>query len=76
MDCSEIDAGCCGSYFPQLSKTDMNVKVIAGSAEGVTGPVQTTWPILYLHYSLGSGATVSLDVSEGDNAMLYNAGRP
>jgi redox-sensitive bicupin YhaK (pirin superfamily) len=57
--------------IPTVKRQGYSVKVIAGSAEDVTGPVQTTWPILYLHYSLEPGATVSVEVNEEYNAMLY-----
>jgi redox-sensitive bicupin YhaK (pirin superfamily) len=57
--------------IPTVERPEYSVKVLAGSAEGAIGPVQTTWPILYLHYSLGSGATVSLEVNEEYHAMLY-----
>jgi quercetin 2,3-dioxygenase len=48
-----------------------SVKVLGGSAEGVLGPVKTTWPVLYLHYSLQAGGRVTLDVSREDNLLLY-----
>jgi redox-sensitive bicupin YhaK (pirin superfamily) len=57
--------------IPTVQRQGYSVKVIAGTAEGVTGPVQTTWPILYLNYSLEPGAIVSVDVSSEYNAMLY-----
>ncbi|HYM19965.1 MAG TPA: pirin family protein [Candidatus Kapabacteria bacterium] len=59
--------------IPSIERSDSGyaVKVLAGSAEGVTGPVQTTWPILYLHYKLQAGATVSLDTNQAQDVMLY-----
>ena len=48
-----------------------SVKVLGGDAESVQGPVKTTWPVLYLHYTLEPDGRVTLEVPEKDNMMLY-----
>jgi redox-sensitive bicupin YhaK (pirin superfamily) len=57
--------------IPLVSGKGYEARIIAGSAEGVTGPAQTTWPILYAHYKLDEGAEVSLDVPQEYAAMIY-----
>ena len=47
------------------------VNVLAGNAEGTEGPVQTTWPILYLHYKIDAGGNISLAVPQKHNIMVY-----
>jgi redox-sensitive bicupin YhaK (pirin superfamily) len=48
-----------------------SVKVLGGNAEGVEGPVKTTWPVLYLHYMVQPSGHAMLDVLQGMNVMLY-----
>ncbi len=56
---------------PFVERGGFSVKVLGGEMEGVHGPVKTTWPILYLHYSLRPGAQVTIELPEENNAMLY-----
>ena len=49
------------------------VKVIAGTAFGLTSPVKTVTPIGYLHLLLTPGGKAQLPVIEGHNAMIYLA---
>jgi len=47
------------------------LKVLGGEAAGIRGPINTTWPILYLHYTVQPGGHAMLDVPAGQNIMLY-----
>jgi quercetin 2,3-dioxygenase len=47
------------------------LKVLGGEAAGVRGPINTTWPILYLHYTIQPGGHAILDAPAGHNVMLY-----
>lgn len=57
--------------IPVRTGDRFSVKVIGGSAHGAAGPLNTTWPITYLHYTLEAGAAVTANVAEADNVMLY-----
>jgi quercetin 2,3-dioxygenase len=47
------------------------VRVLAGTAHGVEAPIHATTPMLYLHYSLAAGATVSVDIVPGWTAVVF-----
>jgi redox-sensitive bicupin YhaK (pirin superfamily) len=49
----------------------VRVKVVAGEAYGVVGPVETTAPMTYLHVTLAPGGSVELPVAEGHTAIVY-----
>ncbi len=53
------------------TKNGYAVKVLGGAAEGIHGPLNTTWPILYLHYTVQPGGRAVLEVPDGHNIMLY-----
>jgi redox-sensitive bicupin YhaK (pirin superfamily) len=53
------------------AKSGYTLKVLGGLAEGVRGPINTTWPILYLHYTVQPGGKTELDVADAQNIMLY-----
>ena len=53
------------------AKSGYTLKVLGGEAAGVRGPINTTWPILYLHYTIQPGGHALLDVPAGQNIMLY-----
>jgi redox-sensitive bicupin YhaK (pirin superfamily) len=53
------------------SENGYSVKILGGEAEGARGPIETTWPILYLHYTIQPGGHAKLDVPEGYNIMIY-----
>jgi quercetin 2,3-dioxygenase len=57
--------------IPVITDDRFSVKVIGGNAHGVVGPLSTTWPITYLHYTLEPDAVITLTVTDSDNAMLY-----
>ena len=61
------------SSVPIAKSTDGKVtaKVIAGSAMGVTGPVATTTPSIYVLYALEPGADTTLSIPDGFNALAY-----
>jgi quercetin 2,3-dioxygenase len=49
----------------------VTAKVIAGSAMGVPGVIETRIPILYLHLTLAPGAQFAQPVPPGHNAFAY-----
>jgi redox-sensitive bicupin YhaK (pirin superfamily) len=53
------------------AESGYKLKVIGGDAAGVRGPINTTWPILYLHYTIQPGGHALLDMPAGQNIMLY-----
>jgi redox-sensitive bicupin YhaK (pirin superfamily) len=53
------------------AESGYKLKVLGGDAAGVRGPINTTWPILYLHYTVHPGGHALLDVPAGQNIMLY-----
>jgi redox-sensitive bicupin YhaK (pirin superfamily) len=61
-----------GASLPVVQKTGVNVKVIAGSLDGATGPVQqpATDPI-YMDIRLDAGADFALPVPAGHSAFVY-----
>jgi quercetin 2,3-dioxygenase len=61
-----------GEKLPVVRKTGVNVKVIAGSLDGATGPVQqpATDPI-YMDIRLDAGADFALPVPAGHSAFVY-----
>ena len=48
-----------------------SVKILGGNAHGAVGPINTTWPIIYLDYAVNPGGTVELEVPRDNNIMLY-----
>jgi redox-sensitive bicupin YhaK (pirin superfamily) len=59
------------STIPNIERDGYNVKILGGSVDGVEGPVKTTWPITYLHYTLKPNGNVSIDIPEEENAILW-----
>ncbi|MFG2874112.1 pirin family protein [Streptomyces sp. NPDC048337] len=47
------------------------LKVIAGTTHGVTGPFGTHTPVLVVHARLAAGGRAEFDVPRGHNAVLY-----
>ena len=62
-----------GAHIPTARSADglVEVKVIAGSALGVKGGVETHIPIEYLHIRLQAGATFTQALPATLNAMAY-----
>jgi hypothetical protein len=48
-----------------------SVRVIAGSALGVSAVIDTHTPIVYQDWTLGAGADVSIALDRGENALVY-----
>jgi quercetin 2,3-dioxygenase len=61
-----------GDKLPVVAKQGVAVKVIAGSYDGATGPVQqpATEPV-YMDIKLDAGADFALPVAEGHSAFVY-----
>lgn len=57
--------------IPVVSIDNNSVKVIAGSAFGATGPIQTTTPIQYLHVKLAANGSLEIPIPHDHNAMIY-----
>ena len=68
----EFSAG--GIPVAQSSDGKVEVKVIAGSALGVKGAVETHIPIECLHFKLQPGAVHVQEIAKGLNAMVYVIG--
>jgi quercetin 2,3-dioxygenase len=62
-----------GNQIPVVTSADgkVEVKVIAGSALGVKGAVETHIPIEYLHFKLQPGAKHVQEIAKDLNAMVY-----
>ncbi len=59
--------------IPQAVSADglVRARVVAGEALGVKGAVETHTPVLYLHFTLQPGASVTQPVAASHNAMAY-----
>ncbi|MFQ4144580.1 pirin family protein [Chlorogloeopsis sp. ULAP02] len=55
----------------QTNDTGVRVKAIAGEALGAKAVIETQTPIIYLHFTLQPGATVSQPVPKEYNAFAY-----
>ena len=59
------------AQIPEAIEDGVRVKVVAGESLGIRGPIQSRTPILYLHVTLGAGATFSQRVPANFNAFAY-----
>ena len=61
------------AQIPQAASADgsVRVKVIAGESLGVRGAIESRTPILYLHVTLGPGASFEQSVPRTFNAFAY-----
>jgi redox-sensitive bicupin YhaK (pirin superfamily) len=57
--------------IPVVESAGARVRVIAGEHDGVRGPARSFTPVNLLHVVLEAGASVSLSVPEGHNALAY-----
>jgi redox-sensitive bicupin YhaK (pirin superfamily) len=57
------------SSLPHVKIADVDLTVIAGSAFGLTSPVVTLWPTVYVHAELPAGATLELPVEHIERAV-------
>jgi redox-sensitive bicupin YhaK (pirin superfamily) len=61
------------SAIPQVTTPDGLVKarVVAGNSLGVKGGVETHTPILYVHFTLQPGGSVTQEIAASQNAVAY-----
>ena len=57
--------------IPEIRRPGARVRVIAGSIDGVAGPMALATPSLFAHVALEAGATVTLAVEERHELGLY-----
>jgi redox-sensitive bicupin YhaK (pirin superfamily) len=57
--------------MPTVQKDGVKVRVIAGESLGAKAAVDTRTPIMYLHFTLNKGASVSQPVPAGYNVFAY-----
>jgi redox-sensitive bicupin YhaK (pirin superfamily) len=57
--------------IPELDQAGARVRVIAGSIDGVTGPMALATPTVFAHVALEAGATVTLAIEEEHELALY-----
>ncbi|CAG9933310.1 pirin family protein [Candidatus Nitrotoga arctica] len=57
--------------IPEIQHVGVLIRVIAGSLEGVAGPMKTTSPTLFVHINLDPGASVTLPVNATFELGLY-----
>eukprot|EP00899_Mesostigma_viride_P022140 jgi/Mesvir1/310/Mv22724-RA.1 len=60
-----------GKDVPKVSKDGVHVSIIAGTSLGVTSPVYTRTPTMYLAFKLDPGASLVQAVPEGWNGFVY-----
>lgn len=59
------------SEIPKAEKDGVSVSVIAGESLGISSPVFTRTPSMYLDFTLQPGASISQPVPEGWNGFAY-----
>jgi redox-sensitive bicupin YhaK (pirin superfamily) len=61
------------SRIPEASSADgmVKVRVIAGESLGQRAVIETRTPILYLHFTVQPGGTITQPVPTGFNALVY-----
>jgi redox-sensitive bicupin YhaK (pirin superfamily) len=57
--------------IPEIRRAGGRVRVIAGTMEGVTGPMALATPTVFAHVTLEAGATLTLGVEERHELALY-----
>ena len=57
--------------MPTVQKGGVKVRVIAGESLGAKAAIDTRTPIMYLHFTLDKGASVSQPVPSGYNVFAY-----
>ena len=60
--------------LPTVSDHGSTVRVIAGTALGVTSPVQTSTPTFYADFAVNAGASVPLDPTYDERAIYIVSG--
>jgi len=59
------------SDIPEIRHPGAVVRVITGTVDGVTGPMETTTPAVFAHVHLDAGRSVTLDVGDAPQLGLY-----
>ena len=59
------------SKIPVAQENGVSVKVIAGDSMGKSAVIDTKIPIMYLHYTLQSGAKTTQIIPQNYNAFVY-----
>ena len=62
------------STLPRATQGDVELTVIAGHAFGLTSPVATLWPTLYVHALMPQGSTLVLPVEHAERAIYVAQG--
>jgi redox-sensitive bicupin YhaK (pirin superfamily) len=57
--------------MPTVQKDGIKVRVIAGESLGAKAAIDTRTPIMYLHFTLDKGASISQPVPPGYNVFAY-----
>jgi redox-sensitive bicupin YhaK (pirin superfamily) len=60
--------------LPRLKIGAVDIKVIAGTAFGLTSPVATLWPTLYVEVNFAQGATLEMPVEFQERAVYVVSG--
>ncbi len=60
--------------IPRISKSGVELAVIAGSAYGVASPVRVLSPTLYVHARLAADATLDIDEEHAERAVYVASG--
>jgi len=63
------------SQLPELDEDGVSVRVIAGSADGLSAAVKTHSPLFYLHWTMAAGARRSLGGQYPERAVYVARGR-
>jgi len=65
---------CPASTLPELTRSDARIRVLAGSAFGVTAPVRTHSPLFFVEVSLPTGASFELPDEHRERAAYVVEG--
>ena len=60
--------------LPQMNLGGVGIVVIAGGAYGLTSPVRTLWPTLYVHAEMPQGATLEVPAEHAERAVYVAQG--
>lgn len=60
--------------FPDVERDNVRVRLIAGSAFGLTSPVQTHSPLVYAHLAMQAGASVSVPADYSERGIFVAEG--
>jgi redox-sensitive bicupin YhaK (pirin superfamily) len=60
--------------LPRVQSGDVELTVIAGRSFGMTSPVATSWPTLYVHADLKAGTVLPIPVEHAERAVYVVQG--